>query len=42
VALLSGLLASQPVPRLRVYGCATSRRLKGFLDPLSLKSLESM
>lgn len=39
IAILSGLIESKPVPQLRAYGCATSRRLKSMLDPLSLKSL---
>jgi hypothetical protein len=39
VAILTSLRASQPVPATRVYGCATSRRLRTLLDPLSLKSL---
>jgi hypothetical protein len=39
VAILSGLMASKPVPNLRVYGCATSRRLRSLLDPFALKSL---
>jgi hypothetical protein len=39
VAILSGLIASQPVPNPRAYGCATSRRMRSLLDPLSLKSL---
>jgi hypothetical protein len=39
VSILSGLIASKPAPNVRVYGCATSRRLRALLDPLSLKSL---
>jgi hypothetical protein len=39
VAILSGLMASKPVPELRVIGCATSRRLRLQLDPLSFRSL---
>lgn len=39
VAVLSGLMASKPVPDLRVLGCATSRHLRSQLDPLSFRSL---
>lgn len=38
-SILSGLMASRPIHRPRVYGCATSNRLRSALDPLSLKSL---
>jgi hypothetical protein len=39
VTILSSLMASRPVPRIHVYGCATSQRLRSLLDPLSLRSL---
>lgn len=39
LAILSDLMASRPVSSLRVNGCATSRRLRSLLDPLSLRSL---
>lgn len=38
-AILTKLIASEPVPATRVYGCATSRRLRTRLDPLSLRTL---
>lgn len=39
--ILAGLMASAPVPSLRVFGCATSYRLRSLLDPLSFKLLSS-
>jgi hypothetical protein len=38
-AIVSDLMNSITPPRLRVYGCATSHRLKSLLDPLSILSL---
>jgi hypothetical protein len=39
LAILSDLMAARPVSSPHVYGCATSRRLRSLLDPLSLRSL---
>jgi hypothetical protein len=39
ITILADLMASRPAPNPRVYGCATSRRLRSQLDPLSLLSL---
>lgn len=39
LVILSSLMHSRPVPRPRVYGCATSARLRTLLDPWSLRSL---
>ena len=39
ISILSGLMNSRAVPRPRVYGCATTHRLRALLDPLSLKVL---
>jgi hypothetical protein len=38
-AIFTRLVASKPVLSARVYGCATSRRLRSRLDPLSLRKL---
>jgi hypothetical protein len=38
VTILEGLIASRLAPQLQVYGCATSRRLKLYLDPFSWKA----
>lgn len=40
--ILDGLVDSRPIAHPRVYGCATTRRLRMLLDPLSLKSLLSL
>jgi hypothetical protein len=39
IAIVSALMAQDAPQRLPVYGCATSSRLRGLIDPFHIKSL---